>query len=325
MTPTLSATVVARNEERFIGQALAGINSQTLVPDEVVVVDDASTDRTREIVEAFDGPAPIRYFRHETPLGSIAARNRAIAEACGDLIAECDADDIWLPEKLERQVRVLLDGDSERIAVLGCAGRNITENGADVGTFSVRMTSPNGFREVLDEEDVLMLPHSSVVFRRSDFQRVGGYQEDYLGAEDVELWERMAQCGLVLNLPDELFLYRKKRGGLMQTVFWKQQVNELRVTENRKRAREGLEPLSFEAFTRHLHQEPRRLRWSRWRQWYGTYFYRFGASNLVNGRRAMGGVQLAIAAALEPARVKAGLARYARRRPVSDAGSTVSD
>jgi glycosyltransferase involved in cell wall biosynthesis len=105
MTPAkISVAMCTYNGERFLPAQLASIANQTRPPDELVVCDDRSTDRTMEIVHAFAGAVsyPVKVFENEGNLGFVANFERAIQLCHGDLIVLSDQDDIWYPERLER-------------------------------------------------------------------------------------------------------------------------------------------------------------------------------------------------------------------------------
>jgi glycosyltransferase involved in cell wall biosynthesis len=101
--------MAAFNEAEFVASAIESFLAQTYENSELLVVDDASTDSTSEIVERYARHTPqrIRLFRLDTNLGPARARNVALEHARGELIAWLDADDLWLPTKLEEQVAVL--------------------------------------------------------------------------------------------------------------------------------------------------------------------------------------------------------------------------
>ncbi len=105
----ISVALCTYNGERFLPQQLASIQHQTRLPDEVVVCDDRSTDRTVEMVRAFAGSVsfPVRIFVNERNLGSAANFERAIGLCEGSLIALSDQDDIWYPIRLERSEQEL--------------------------------------------------------------------------------------------------------------------------------------------------------------------------------------------------------------------------
>ena len=108
MTSRISVVIPAWNASSFLAEAVASVQAQTVAPDEIVVVDDASTDDTfARAVDLAHHDTRIRVISQPNS-GPGGARDRGIAESHGELIAMLDADDIWLPTKLERQ-RALLD------------------------------------------------------------------------------------------------------------------------------------------------------------------------------------------------------------------------
>lgn len=98
--PRISVIVPVYNGERFLAEAIESILAQTYKNYEIIVVDDGSTDRTREIASAY----PQVIYLHQVNSGTAAARNRGILSARGELLAFLDADDVWVPGKLEWQM-----------------------------------------------------------------------------------------------------------------------------------------------------------------------------------------------------------------------------
>jgi glycosyltransferase involved in cell wall biosynthesis len=111
MRNRISVALCTYNGERFLPEQLASIERQTRLPDELVVCDDGSTDRTMTIVREFAGSAsyPVRVFENERNLGSAANFERAIRLCDGDLIALTDQDDIWYPLRLQRSEQEFTD------------------------------------------------------------------------------------------------------------------------------------------------------------------------------------------------------------------------
>ena len=109
----ISVIVPAYNAERYLGQALTSIQNQTLLPMEVIVVDDGSTDATAQIAETHSiQPRTIR----QSNSGAAAARNLGVQEAQAEWIAFLDADDLWEPGKLESQQNALLNDKNMQMA-----------------------------------------------------------------------------------------------------------------------------------------------------------------------------------------------------------------
>ncbi|MGJ7917214.1 glycosyltransferase family 2 protein [Massilia sp. LXY-6] len=113
MTPSVSIVIPTFNRKELIFQALASVRQQTYRSLEVVVADDCSDDGTVEAVRAASFPFPVEVVSLATNQGPAAARNAGILKAKGKYIAFLDSDDVWLPEKLERQV-ALLESLSDR-------------------------------------------------------------------------------------------------------------------------------------------------------------------------------------------------------------------
>jgi len=119
--PVVSVIVPAHQAAAYLAECLASITNQTRPPDEVVVVDDGSTDDTAAIATAMQaacsegaGAAPLQIRVISTPhLGAASARNTGVGAAMGNIVAFCDADDVWLPHKLEAQLGAIEDPDAK--------------------------------------------------------------------------------------------------------------------------------------------------------------------------------------------------------------------
>lgn len=132
--PTISVIIPVYNGERFLAAAIRSVLEQTLPPDEIIVVDDGSTDGSAAIVAelASLSPLPIRYVYQENQ-GSAAARNCALTVATGAMIAFMDADDLWLPDKTRQQMTVLAAHPTAGVAwgdAITFGGESVEEAGA---------------------------------------------------------------------------------------------------------------------------------------------------------------------------------------------------
>lgn len=192
--PAIAVVIPAYNSARYIGEALESVAWQTLQPAEVVVVDDGSTDCTGQVSESFPG---VRVVRQENG-GPSAARNSGVAATMAPIIAFLDADDIWLPDKLELQAAALLADDSVGY-VLGQL-RTFLSEGCEM---------PASYRaERLGTVYPSPLP-SSWLLRREVFERVGPFTPDLRLAEDVEWLGRASTLGIAsVTVPEVLSLRR---------------------------------------------------------------------------------------------------------------------
>jgi glycosyltransferase involved in cell wall biosynthesis len=306
----ISVVMSAYNTERFIADALKSILSQTVPPGEIIVVDDRSTDRTSNIAAS----SGARVICLDANVGCQVARNIGIAAANGSWIACCDSDDRWLPGKLEKQLEFLNSWQGTRpIVALGTAAININEAGVQLSPFPCHITTEEEFDRCRVDGALLVFPHSSVMYERDIALEVGGYRRDWV-PEDLDLWIRLADHGVVLGIPEGLTEYRKRLSSLSQRNFWGERVDLVRLHENAARRKAGRSELNHDEMVALLAQKPWRERVRTRISWVGQYSYRTGACRVVNGRRASGVAYLALASLLEPRRMANGvLARFRRQ------------
>jgi glycosyltransferase involved in cell wall biosynthesis len=210
-TPLVSVVIAAFNAEPYIEDACRSVLQQTYASIELIVVDDGSTDRTADIVRNVAGADQrVRLIRQSNG-GVAAARNRAIAEASGEFIAPLDADDVWAPAKLERQVRRLQDG-GEQTGLAYCWWAWIDE-GNEVLDRSPRWDIEGCVWPQLIE--VNFTGGASVpMFRRICVQELGGYSVTLRdagsgGCEDWDLALRVAERYQAAVVPAVLVGYRR--------------------------------------------------------------------------------------------------------------------
>jgi glycosyltransferase involved in cell wall biosynthesis len=188
MPPGVSIVIPACNAGQFIAEAIDSVLAQTFTDFEVIVVDDGSTDDTREVVARFTDHR-LRYV-YQDHAGVSAARNAGIRQAQGRYIAFLDADDWWLPHKLALQVQIL-DACSE-VGLVYCGAYRV-RNGRVISKFRARYRG-DVFKPLLvrGNEKVMAGSASAVIIRKECFEQVGGFDEECFAAEDWEMWLRLA-------------------------------------------------------------------------------------------------------------------------------------
>ncbi len=314
---TISAVVPSFNDARRIRDTLAAIAGQTLRPIEVVVCDDASDDDTEQVVARFAaehaGELPVRYLRQPERGGVVAARNRAIEATSGEWIATCDSDDVWAPNRLERQTEVVSNWTGKRrIALIGSYGLNMNDAGKVISPARMGPTNEAEYDAIRREGRLFFVIHSSALYARADFDAVGGYTTEYGAADDFHFFCLMAERGVVVNVPEPLVYYRKRSGSVQLARFWDQQLNVQRLSENERRRVRGEPPIGAEEFEARLASASAWGRFKRGRKLRGMYYYRVGATNMVNGHRVRGGAYLALSSVLDGARLRSGVRRTLR-------------
>ena len=206
--PLVSVIVPVYNCERYIDEALYSVYHQTYSNIEIIVVDDGSTDRTPEILK--NHAQRIRLF-HQDNGGAAAARNTALDNASGELIAFIDGDDYWHPQKLSIQVEYL-----ERNPDVGVIAAGIkyywpnADNTYPNPVESFPDEETNTFIEVQYEDIFASYPISTVTIlaRRGVIERTGRFDPVLRRGQDHDYWMRMAWQTRIHKLEKTLALYR---------------------------------------------------------------------------------------------------------------------
>jgi glycosyltransferase involved in cell wall biosynthesis len=198
--PEVTVVIPTRNRARLLAGALRSALWQLDVELEVVVVDDASTDGTAELLARCDDGC-VRHIRHSSPRGVAAARNRAIAEAQGEWIAFLDDDDLWAREWLCTSLGVA----RERDAGLVYGSRWVVDGERRVRG-SLIAEHPDALADALADHNALGGP-SSVVVRRGALAEAGGFDERLSALADWDLWLRLFDVCSPAAVPELLTAY----------------------------------------------------------------------------------------------------------------------
>ena len=200
--PRVSVVIPTHNRADYIQQALDSVFAQTYTDYEIIVVDDGSTDGTAELLKALVERDAIRY-EQQAQSGVSAARNRGIAMARGEYVAFLDSDDLWLPDKLSKQVALF-----EAMPELGFVHCHFAkfndQTGAELGVRDTSRYRGQIYPEMLLQWDTLMAT-PCMLMRKDVLDEVGGYDELMRWGEDLDLWRRIAQRYPV-DLVDEVLV-----------------------------------------------------------------------------------------------------------------------
>ncbi len=191
------------NGQRFLRGAIESILTQSLSDLEFVIVDDASTDQTQNIINSFDDQR-IRYFRLPTNSGAAAARNLALDHTCGRYVACMDADDISFPDRLQRQARFL--DDHPTVGLVACGYDLVNEQGR------LLIRNDWGPTDSFPINDLVVCKPYFVgavyFFRRECIAKVGGYRVGWEMNEDYDLCVRIAEQFDIGMLGKVCYCYR---------------------------------------------------------------------------------------------------------------------
>ena len=200
--PKISVLLAVYNGERYVGESIRSVLGQSYENFELVVVNDGSTDGSRDIVTSFDDRR-IRIIDQENR-GLTNALIRASSSATGSIIARQDADDVSAPERFARQLDLL--STSPEIVAVGTDREQVDESGRSVGRYGHPVEN-SWLRTIMALRNEF--GHGSLMMRADVFREVGGYDPSIRFAQDFDLMWRMSRAGKVYNHPQVLYFSRK--------------------------------------------------------------------------------------------------------------------
>ena len=209
------------NYSRYLPVAIQSVLSQTYSDLELIVTDDCSTDGSREILEQWSKlDSRVVPVFHAMNQGLARARNSGLAVSTGDFIALCDADDIWLPEKLKTQMECfqaqpelgLVHCDS---AIIDGEGKLTGERFGALSNYGRRASTDSLF-EALCERNFLCVP--TVILRREAIEYAGGFEESLRSLEDWVCWAKVSRKYPFYYIAEPLVQYRVHGAGLSNNL-----------------------------------------------------------------------------------------------------------
>ena len=185
--PTVSVIITTYNRAHVLGRSIQSVLNQTFQDFELIIVDDASTDNTGSLVKRFRSKK-IKYIRHQVNQGGSVAPNTGLRLAKGDYIAFQDDDDEWMPEKLERQMKVICAAPPE-VGVVYTKFIQYDRFGDYVPLHKIAKKEGYLFKQLLDE---CFIQWQTALIKKECFDKVGLINENILFARDWDLLLRIS-------------------------------------------------------------------------------------------------------------------------------------
>ncbi|NUM25234.1 MAG: glycosyltransferase [Candidatus Buchananbacteria bacterium] len=203
-TPKISVIMPFYNAAAFLAPALESILNQTFRDFELILINDASTDNSDQIVQRYLTDQRIIYIKNKVNQGIVFNLNLALQRAQSEIIARMDGDDVCEPDRFAKQYEFLQQ--HPEVAAVGSFIKIIDENGKIID----QRTKPVDF-EQMKKKLLVYSPvvHASLLYRKSAVLALGGYRDKYLYCEDIDLFYRLVYSGHILaNIPEFLYYYR---------------------------------------------------------------------------------------------------------------------
>jgi glycosyltransferase involved in cell wall biosynthesis len=182
--PLVSVYIPTHNRSSMVGNAIESILNQSYTAVEIIVVDDGSTDDTEEVVKSYFGAGNVIYFKHPSPLGACAARNKAIENASGTLITGLDDDDLFKPDRITELVTVFNQGN------YSCITTGITER-TSTGDIERNFNAGVVSLDKLLHHNIL---GNQVLTKTEYLRNIGGFDQSMPSFQDYDTWVRLVAC-----------------------------------------------------------------------------------------------------------------------------------
>lgn len=195
--PKVTVLMPVYNAGKFLREAIDSILNQTFKDFEFLIINDGSTDKTAQILQSYHDPR-IKIVDNKVNIGLTRSLNKGLKIAKGKYIARMDADDISLPDRLEKQLPIL--EEDENIGLISSRITLIDENNNEMGDWHTdrKNNSPEEIFYTLFFENCLA--HSSVFYIKDIVLKIGGYNESFEKAQDYQLWARLAKSVKIVKI-----------------------------------------------------------------------------------------------------------------------------
>lgn len=215
----IDLVIPAYNAGPFIRETLESVARQTLAPTSIIVVDDGSADKTADIVQHYAATHPEQKIKiiSQANKGISGARNAGLKAATAEFVALLDADDLWEPEKLERQAALFMRPGTQKLGLVYCDFRLIDENGNSVPVRSHVGPRLRGcVRRELSKGNQISGSASAALIRRRTLQDVGLFDDTLVCCEDWDLWLRISKDWEVDFVAETLVCIRRHSGSIQR-------------------------------------------------------------------------------------------------------------
>lgn len=196
--PLVSVILPVFNASHYLKDSIESILNQTFIDFELIIIDDGSTDNSLEIIRRYND-LRIKLYLNDINKGIVFTLNKGIELSLSDIIARMDADDISLPDRLEKQYNYLV---SNIDCTLVCGWIKLIDN-FGVESFTQKRYTQNLYFDMIYE---CTIPHPTVMFRKDAVLEFGGYR--HVVSEDYDLWSRMILKYKMVNIEELVLLYR---------------------------------------------------------------------------------------------------------------------
>ena len=225
--PLISVVLCVKNGCPYITQAITSVINQNYKNFELILINDASSDGTLDLIREIQSKDDrVVLVNNDKSIGLTKSLNVGLKAAKGIFVARIDHDDLWLKDKLSRQLEAFELDDGILLVATAYEEEDLFGRWRRTPILPV-CVSDKEIRQVLYRFNPFF--HSSIMIRRSTLEQLGGYDESYRYAQDYELWTRVLKCGRAVTLPQVLCIRRMGDGNISLRKERAQRFNALRA------------------------------------------------------------------------------------------------
>lgn len=295
----VSIVLPAYNCCGFIARTIESVLAQTWRDFELIVIDDGSTDNTLEIVKQYAARDERIKVLTQANSGLAATLNRGIDIAANEWVFRMDNDDLMRPNRLERQMAFVTE--HPELAVASSLIRHIDDENRVIGKDNSRLFTHEAVDKLVAANELIGFCHPAAVLRKSAVMAVGGYRKQFWPAEDIDLWNRLAEKGYKMLVQPEYLLDYRMHGKSASIAGARGAHQKLRwLKDCMIRRRTGQPELDLESFLAVQRSAPLLTRINRERKDMAKILYKAAVSHYAQKRYVALAVKLLAAVSLQP-------------------------
>ncbi|MFK7767897.1 MAG: glycosyltransferase family 2 protein [Mariniblastus sp.] len=292
--PQISVLMTVFNGMPYLKDSIQSVLNQSHTDFQFVIVDDGSTDATVAYLDSLNDPRVT--ICRQSNQGTAAAANQGLKLIDTDFVARMDADDVAMPDRLEKQLAFMLNHPA--VGIVGSQVAPIGESGVGK-SLNLPQTHESIFETMMAGRHGLA--HSSIMIRTSVLKQLGGYWQLPL-IDDWDMMLRMGENSELANLPDVLLNYRVHSGSLNGSSMWRMHRHISFAIDRAKRRQNGETEISFKDFEDSLSNRPLRHRLAEKMHVFAMTHYRLAVADIHGGRKIKGYARLVWSAICSPSR-----------------------
>jgi glycosyltransferase involved in cell wall biosynthesis len=303
MNPQVSVILPVYNQEKYLEQTIESILSQTYTNFELLLLDDGSKDKSAEVIRKYsEKDKRIKAFYQENT-GKCTATNKLVEIAKGDYCAFLDADDVMLPNRLERQINYHLN--NPKVDATSCHCYYINEKGKQLGKQHFPgLENPKDSIKAIKNNKIVHCAFTGLMMTKKSFLDLDGLRPAYWPCEDFDIVNRLIEKGYKLVIiQDVLMCYRVHSSSITVKNPMEVLVKSNWTVHNTLLRRGGYDESTFERYKEELKNEPFIKKWNRIRTNYANIYFKRAGVYLMSKKYLKFITQITAASLLSPAYV----------------------